>query len=74
MTVDTNALDVDEAVTCCKLLCCNNLIFQAVVSQVTVAVVVIPLRAVGVTTAVTYGDYDEAQLRKAVSTNHRVIP
>ena len=69
MTVDTHAVDVDIVITSRQLLNSSLLIRQTVVTQVAVTVVVIPLRAVGVTTTVTYRNHDETSLCQAVGTN-----
>ena len=44
----TNILSIDKLVACNELLCRRFLVGKAVVAQVAVAEVVVPLRAVGV--------------------------
>ena len=66
--MDTYAVDINEVVACRKLLDGSLLISQTVVTQIAVTVVVIPLRAIWVTTSITYCDDDKSSLSQAVGT------
>ena len=74
MSVNTDVLAVDVVVACNELLSCNLLVGKAIVAQVAVTEVMVPLRTVGVSAAVTNGDDDEAHLCKAVNAVHAARP
>ena len=63
-----------HGVACGELLCGDHLVFESVVAQISVAVVVVPLRAVGMTAAVADGNDDETYLRQTVDAVHVEAP
>ena len=64
MAGDADALDIDPRIAARQLLDCGFLIGQAVVAQVAVAEVVIPLRPVRIAAAIAHFDHDEPEFRQ----------
>ena len=62
MAVNTDPVEVDEVVAIPELFEYGLLISQSVVAQVPIPVVVVPLRAVWITTAVAERNDDKAEL------------
>ena len=74
MAVDAHAVQVYVLMPHSELLDGVFLVFQSVVTEVAIAVVVIPLGAVGMTAAVAHGDDDHAELGEAVGPGHAAGP
>ena len=66
VAMNADAVQVDPLVACAQLLDGIFLVFQTIVAQVSVAVVVIPLGAVGMAAAVAHRNHNHAQLGQAV--------
>ena len=65
--MDSHLVDIDEAVTVGQLLDCIFVVFERVVTHVSVSIVVVPLRSAWMTSALTYRYHDETGLSEAVS-------
>ena len=72
--MDPHPVEVDPAVAGSQLLDGIFLVFKTIIPQVSVAIVVIPLRTVGMASAVAYGDDDKTQLGKTVCAGKALAP
>lgn len=68
MAVNADPVDIHVGIAGAQLLDRSLVIGQGIVSQVAIAVVVIPFRAAGVSASVTHANHDEAGLCQAVCT------
>ena len=74
MPVDSDPLKVDERIPCPKLLDGVFLVLQTIVTQVAVTVVVIPLGAVRVASAVAHGNHYDTELGEPVGPGETLAP
>ena len=72
--MDADFVDVHVLALCGKILYHVLVVSERVVAHVSVAVVVIPFRAVGMTSSVAHGHYDEAELGQTVHAGHAGVP
>ena len=75
VAVNTYPINIHIGIASTQLLDRCLVIRQGIVTQVAVAIVVIPFRTTGVSTSMTYANHDEAGLRQAIRTGiQRNIP
>ena len=68
MSVDTYTVDIDKRITGCQLFYCGFMVGQRIITHIAVAIVVIPLGAAWMTTALSYGNNNETGLSQTVGT------
>ena len=64
--MNADSADINKVVARCKLLDGIFLIFQSIVAEIAVTIVVIPLGSVGMSASITYRNDYESELRKTV--------
>ena len=74
VSVNTHTVAIYIRILAGKLLDCVFLVFQTVIAHIAVAVVMVPLGPVRMASAVTNGDYNEANLREALQAQEAAAP
>ena len=74
MAMYSDSVEVYPWIACAELLDSVFLILETIVTKVSVAIVMIPLGSVRMTSSVTYGNDDESELCKSVGSGESSAP
>jgi len=70
MAKDADFVDIDIVVAIGNLFCHYFFIFQAIITQVSIAVIVVPFAAIRMASPISQGNDNETKLRHAIGPVH----